>query len=293
MKSSHSSVCLFAAVLFIFATLSSFSATIDEILIKPDRLGDGCFVSDKDFTITFQARIHFATSSDGSFFCPAVEAKQFQSFECSGDKSTVYYFQYQSAEEVAGCINYIKGKIWGGDSPSKEHPELIFAIENILIVISSRDPEPIKALLIPPEPKAESRGQSEGLYAEPRSFDLVQWGALETELPAGWFVDQQFLGPDGVLNVLIRPPAEAELALMLSIFPTRGNARQLDGIRRVVERSASEIKKVSVEKELPIQLLEGLECQGFYFSATDRRVDKPTATNLKLMDQGMVAIGRL
>lgn len=78
--------------------------------------------------------------------CKPPVQKSYQSFDCGGTKSTIYYYEYPSKRDADGAKAYSKGALWGDKGhPTKKNPEIIVTQDNVLIVISSPDPEPFES----------------------------------------------------------------------------------------------------------------------------------------------------
>jgi hypothetical protein len=63
-------------------------------------------------------------------------------------------------------------------------------------------------------------------------------------------------------------------------------------VQEAVEKAKPGLAKVAMESELPVQELRAEDGLALYVSATDKTVEKPTATQFKYVDQGAAAVGR-
>lgn len=70
-----------------------------------------------------------------------IQDKTYQSIQCGRDKATVYFYQYETEADVIDALPSLKTLIWGGNSPSRMHPELFVVIRNTLAVVSSKKPK--------------------------------------------------------------------------------------------------------------------------------------------------------
>jgi hypothetical protein len=67
--------------------------------------------------------------------------KRYQSFACRDVKSTIYYYEFATVEDLQRHLKGIKAVLWGESGPTDLHPELVLDMSNLLVVISSRRPE--------------------------------------------------------------------------------------------------------------------------------------------------------
>ncbi len=116
--------------------------TLADVMLAPESLAPSCRPIKGDVGISIQARTHYATvEKTGAPLLKPPAHKALQSFACGEEKSTLYYYEYASKADLDAAIGYTKGVIWGEGGRSEMHPEYIFPIENVLVVISSRDAE--------------------------------------------------------------------------------------------------------------------------------------------------------
>lgn len=135
---------------------------------------------------------------------------------------------------------------------------------------------------------------STGLVAaKPRSFDIKAGGRFEIDVPEGWTVAIGGADEEVVPWLTVRAPAGKETALELTLARiTNKSHGPMETVRRGTEAMAADLKKISVENELPMQEIKGANCTGLYVTATDRTVDKPTPDNFKYITQGGLVAGR-
>jgi tetratricopeptide (TPR) repeat protein len=120
----------------------SGAKTIEDVKLPPASLAPQCSSIDGEHAISLQATTHYGMVEKypQTLFKPPGR-KAYQSFDCSGAKSTIYYYEYASKEDLDHALGFTKGLIWGEGGRSSMHPEFILPIENVLVVISSRDAE--------------------------------------------------------------------------------------------------------------------------------------------------------
>lgn len=76
-------------------------------------------------------------------FIGKVRSKAFQSFESKGDKGGIYYYEFEKNFEQK---RFLEGLLWGGDRPTKAHPEEYFVKDNILVIWSFADKSELKKI---------------------------------------------------------------------------------------------------------------------------------------------------
>lgn len=127
------------------------AATIEDIKVTASSLGKDCKFIEGEYPVSIQAATLYPMITDtySILFKPPVQ-KYFQSVECSNEKGTIYYYQYANMAELEVARDSIQPLIWGEDSPSKTHPELIESVQNLLLIFSSPNPQTLKELVNKP-----------------------------------------------------------------------------------------------------------------------------------------------
>jgi tetratricopeptide (TPR) repeat protein len=115
--------------------------TIEDVQLSPATLAHACSPIEGEYGISIQARTHYSMADEIPIEAIRPARKSYQSFSCSDKKSTIYYYEYPTAKDLEGALGYTKALIWGEGGRSSMHPEYIFPIENVLVIISSRDAE--------------------------------------------------------------------------------------------------------------------------------------------------------
>jgi len=134
-----------SSTLMVLCHVPALGTTLEDVKLDPKALAPACSPIKGEFAISLQAALHYATVEKAPrvLFKPPIR-KTYQSFKCGAAKSTIYYYEYESQASLEAARGFVEGSIWGGKAPSEEHPELIIARDNVLVVISSRDPGPFK-----------------------------------------------------------------------------------------------------------------------------------------------------
>jgi hypothetical protein len=129
--------------------------------------------------------------------------------------------------------------------------------------------------------------------ASPRTFSLGQWGQIEIDVPTGWTAEAQGKEAPGGFAIRIAPPRDIPLTLLMTPMPAPGSAGEMDtAVKEAVEKAKLGLAKAALESELPVRELRAEGGVAQYVSATDKTVEKPSATQFKFIDQGAAAVGR-
>jgi hypothetical protein len=115
--------------------------TLEDVMIDVDGAATDCTVLDRARPVSAQAATHYDMDSPDEFAGTARQAKTYQSLECGDERGTIYYYQYKKKSHAKQALNFAETHIWGDGGRSEERPEMIFAIENVIVVISSKDAE--------------------------------------------------------------------------------------------------------------------------------------------------------
>jgi hypothetical protein len=75
------------------------------------------------------------------------QARLARSYECKGKQTTVYLYSYAGVSAAQKADEGFKELIWGGQSRSSHHPEYIFTVENVVVVVSGDQPKYIAKLM--------------------------------------------------------------------------------------------------------------------------------------------------
>ena len=132
------------------SAVPGFSLTIREVKIAPFEVDGVCQAIDGEHPVSIQAGVQYRMSGEddaGIALYGDPGTKEFQSFECGETKATIYYYEYGSKDELSKRLGGIKAVLWGEPGPTTLHPELVVPLDNVLAVVSSRNPQFLAALL--------------------------------------------------------------------------------------------------------------------------------------------------
>lgn len=120
-----------------------YGITLEEVQVRPAEVKFVCQPIEGSHPVSIQAAVQFKIAGDdpsSSIIYGEPTSKSYQSYKCGTIKSTIYYYQYSDSEEIKNHLMGIKASLWGGDGPTKMHPELMLTIDNVLVVVSSVQP---------------------------------------------------------------------------------------------------------------------------------------------------------
>src|SRR5262245_61363014 len=134
---------LIAALYSVFALagVAADAKTIEDVKLSAASLAPECSPIEGEYPISIQATTHYRMANEYPMEAFRPAHRSYQSFACSDKKSTIYYYEYATAKDLEGVIGFTKGLIWGEGGRSSLHLEFILPIENVLVIISSRDAE--------------------------------------------------------------------------------------------------------------------------------------------------------
>lgn len=126
-----------------------------------------------------------------------------------------------------------------------------------------------------------------------RKYRLPDHGYIELQVPRSWRDDVR--QPPGRLppTIVFTPPAGSSFQILLTpMFSVRDDVSMPSPaqIKATVARTAAQVKRRSVEKDVAVKELKGPSAIGYYFSVTDRA---PRPEEYKYMTQGILRAGEL
>lgn len=121
-------------------------ATIEDMKVTTSALDGDCKLLDGEYYVSVQAGTLYdmISSPEMSGLMTAPAKKLYQSIQCKDSKGTIYYYEFSNKKDLQVARGFIEGFIWGEGGRTRMHPEIIIVEQNMLIVVSSRDPEELK-----------------------------------------------------------------------------------------------------------------------------------------------------
>ena len=136
--------CFLVAILA--TTIQALS--IDDVILASESLAPECRPADQQYYASTQARALYKMGDDPKWFGGRIpEEKRYQSFECGPYKGTIYYYEFDSSIDMDYLLERYQLFVWGKRRASWHHPEMIKRLENLIVVVSSRDRKYFKQLV--------------------------------------------------------------------------------------------------------------------------------------------------
>jgi hypothetical protein len=107
------------------------------VVLNRDELPAECKVVDGVFATDLQTEILYDYGAYERLL-PTPRRKEHQSFDCGGQRGTLFWFAYASEEERRKVAAFARGVLWGEDHPTPMHPELVLDGGPLLVVVSFR-----------------------------------------------------------------------------------------------------------------------------------------------------------
>ena len=99
-----------------------------------------CKIVEGKFPVDVQTAILYDRYDTYKSILPAVKTKSHQSFDCSGTRGTIFYFDYAGAAEREHVGSFVRPLLWGESGPTPMHPEQIVESGSVLAVVSFKQP---------------------------------------------------------------------------------------------------------------------------------------------------------
>ncbi len=117
-----------------FLIVNTYSQTLDSLKLSSKETPSEYTVSNTDnYAISIQARTFYKNPAMYGALIGKFKSKDIQNFESKNDKGSIMYFEFEDGFNGEG---FLEGLLWGGDKPTKEHPEKYYTKGNFLIIWS-------------------------------------------------------------------------------------------------------------------------------------------------------------
>jgi hypothetical protein len=70
---------------------------------------------------------------------PPLLKKSYLSLNCKENLGKIFYFEYKSESDAISALNFIRPLVLGGPVPSDLHPERVYNVENLIVIIDSKN----------------------------------------------------------------------------------------------------------------------------------------------------------
>jgi len=125
----------FLTILFItfLSTIESNGQSIDSLKLSDKEIPEGYSLTKENNCISIQACTFYENPEMYEALIGKLKSKQIQNFDNKKDKGSIMYFEFEDGFKGEGFLGPL---LWGGDKPTKEHPEEYYAKGNFLIIWS-------------------------------------------------------------------------------------------------------------------------------------------------------------
>ena len=125
----------FLAVLpiVLLLTIKSNGQIIDSLKLSSKEIPAGYSLTEENNCISIQACSFYDNPEMYGALIGKLKSKQIQNFDSKKDKGAIMYFEFEDGFKGEG---FLGGLLWGGNKPTKEHPEEYYSKGNLLIIWS-------------------------------------------------------------------------------------------------------------------------------------------------------------
>ena len=126
-----------------FLSIKSDGQSIDSLLLSDKEIPAGYTSTNENNCISIQACTFYKDPGMYGVLIGKLKTKKIQNLDNKKDKGSIMYFEFEDGfkrEEFLG------GLLWGGDKPTKEHPEEFYSKGNFLVIWSFRKGSLIKTV---------------------------------------------------------------------------------------------------------------------------------------------------
>ena len=116
-----------------FLILKTNGQSIDSLQLANKEIPESYSLTNDNNCISIQACTLYDNPEMYGTLLGKYKAKRIQSFNNKKDKGCIMYFEF---EDVFKGEGFLGGLLWGGDKPTKEHPEEYYAKGKFLIIWS-------------------------------------------------------------------------------------------------------------------------------------------------------------
>ena len=114
-------------------TIQSSGQSIDSLKLSDKEIPEGYTLTKTNNCFSIQACTFYDSPDMYQALIGKVKANQIQNFDNKKDKGSIMYFEFEDGFKGEGFLERL---LWGGDKPTKEHPEEYYAKGNFLVIWS-------------------------------------------------------------------------------------------------------------------------------------------------------------
>lgn len=117
----------------LFLTIKTIGQSIDSLQLTNKEIPENYSLTKENNCISIQARTLYEDPEMYGTLLGKFKAKRIQNFDNKKDKGCIMYFEFEDGFKGEG---FLDGLLWGGDKPTKQHPEEYYAKGKFLIIWS-------------------------------------------------------------------------------------------------------------------------------------------------------------
>ena len=121
-------------------SVKSNGQNIDSLQLSDKEIPEGYTLTNENNCISIQACTFYDNPGMYGMLIGKLKTKKIQNFDNEKDKGSIMYFEFEDGFKGEG---FLGGLLWGGDKPTKEHPEEYYAKGNYLVIWSFKNGSPI------------------------------------------------------------------------------------------------------------------------------------------------------
>ena len=125
---------LLTLLIFVFfLTIQTNGQNIESLQLTDKEIPENYSLTNDNNCISIQACTFYDNPGMYGMLVGKLKAKRIQNFDNKKDKGAIMYFEF---EDGFKGDSFLGALLWGGDKPTKEHPEEYYAKGNFLLIWS-------------------------------------------------------------------------------------------------------------------------------------------------------------
>lgn len=118
---------------FVFLVVKSNGQSMDSLQLTDKEITKNYSLTNDNNCISIQACTFYDNPGMYGMLIGKLKSKRIQNFDSKKDKGSIMYFEFETEFKEEG---FLGGLLWGGNKPTKEHPEEYYTKGNFLIIWS-------------------------------------------------------------------------------------------------------------------------------------------------------------
>ena len=121
------------SIFALFLTIKTSGQNIDSLQLTEKEIPESYSLTKNNNCISIQACTFYDDPGIYGMLIGKLKAKRIQNFDAKKDNGCIMYFEFEDEFKGDG---FLGGLLWGGNKPTKEHPEEYYSKGNFLIIWS-------------------------------------------------------------------------------------------------------------------------------------------------------------